>query len=80
MRDRDAVPVDMVRPAVAARTGTVRDAVSDDLMAVKVEIDPVVRGSPFAATEHFAVEAARGGKVVDRAGEMERGQVHRGDP
>ena len=49
---------------------------SDDLMAVEVEIDPMLGASPFRATKHLSVEAARGGKVVDRESEMERRKRH----
>ena len=53
-----------------ARTASGRE-MRDDLMAVEIEIDPMVGAAPFGAAEQLAVEAARGGEVVDRKGEME---------
>jgi hypothetical protein len=50
--------------------------VGDDLVAVKVEIDPMVGAAPFGAAEQLAVKAASGGKVIDRKGEMERRKAH----
>jgi hypothetical protein len=49
-----------------------------DLMTMKVEIDPMVGASPFAAAEQLAVEATCRGKVVDREGEMEGRHCHAG--
>ena len=48
----------------------------DDLMAVQVEIDPLLGAAAFRAAEQLAVEAARGGKIVDREGEVEGRQAH----
>ena len=48
----------------------------DDLMAVKIEIHPVVRTAPLGAAEQAAIEGAGGGKVVHREGEMEGGEGH----
>jgi hypothetical protein len=43
---------------------------------VEVEIDPFGGAAAFAAAEQIAVEAPRGGKVVDRESEVEGGQAH----
>ena len=48
----------------------------DDLVAVEIEIDPMVGAAAFGAAEQFAVEAPRGGKVVDRKGEVEGRKAH----
>ena len=42
--------------------------VRDDLVAVEIEVDPVVAAAPFSASHEFAVKFARGGQVVDREG------------
>ena len=46
----------------------------DDLVAEEIEIDPAVGAASFPAAEHAAVEGARGGKIVDREGEVERAE------
>lgn len=66
--------VDTVAPCVAAVPG---DMMHHQLMTEKVEIDPPVGRAPFGATHRPAIESARGGKVVDRDGEVEGAQVHR---
>jgi hypothetical protein len=48
----------------------------DDLVAVEIEIDPMLGAAAFGAAEQLPVKAARGGEVVDRKGEMERRQAH----
>ena len=48
----------------------------DDLVAVEIEVDPVLGAAPFGAAQQLAVEAARGGQIVDRKGEMEGRQGH----
>ena len=49
--------------------------VGDDLVAVEVEIDPMLGAPAFRAAEQLAVKAARGREVVDREGEMEGRQA-----
>ena len=51
-----------------------RGEMGDDLMAEKVEIDPLVRTSPLRAAEQAAIECAGLGKVVDGKGEVKRGE------
>ena len=48
----------------------------DDLVAVEIEIDPMLGASAFGAAEQLAVEAARRGEVIDRKGEVEGRQAH----
>jgi hypothetical protein len=48
----------------------------DDLMAVEIEVDPMVRAPALGAAEKLAVEATRGGEIVDRKGEVEGRQAH----
>jgi len=50
--------------------------VSHELMAVQVEIDPVIGAASFRAAKQLPIEAARRGKVVDRKGEVEGWQGH----
>ena len=56
------------RPASAGRQ------VSHDLVAVEIEVDPVVRASAFGAAEEVAVELAGQRDVVHRESEVEGGQ------
>ena len=51
------------------------DAVRDDLVTVKVEIDPVSIAAPLGATEHAAVEMAGGVQVVDGKGDVKGGKI-----
>ena len=44
----------------------------DDLMTMKVEIDPMIGAPSLWATQQFAIKAARRAKVVDGEGKMER--------
>ena len=48
----------------------------DDLVTMKVEIDPVLRGSPFRAAEQVAIEAARLGEIAHGKGKVESWAVH----
>ena len=52
--------------------------VSDDLVAEQVEVDPVLGAASLTASEQLAVEATRGGEVVDGKGEVEGWQCHDG--
>ena len=65
---RDLIAVDQAR-RVAHRAR--RHLVRDDLMAMKIEVDPFWRTAPFGTTEKLAVEPSRGVEVGDRKGEME---------
>jgi len=49
---------------------TFTDQVCDDLVAMKIEVDPGVAGSTFRAAEQLAVKAACGGEIVHGEGEM----------
>jgi hypothetical protein len=44
----------------------------DDLMAIKVEVDPVGRATTFGTPQQFAVERARCLDAVDGECDMER--------
>jgi hypothetical protein len=45
----------------------------DDLMAEKIEIDPIVRRAPFATSQKLSIEGACFDEIVDRECEMEAG-------
>ena len=49
---------------------------SDDLMAVQVEVDPILGASSFRAAEKLAIETPCLGKIVDREGQMKWRQRH----
>ena len=55
----------------------VRGQMGDNLMAMKVEIDPVIGTSSFRAAEQVTIEATRCRKIIDGKGEMERRKCHR---
>ncbi len=57
MRHRHRVAVDRVDRAALDR---IRSKVGNDLVAVKVEIDPMIGASAFRAPEQVAVESPRG--------------------
>ena len=48
----------------------------DDLVAAKVEIDPMLSASSFGAAQKSAVEAAGRLEVIDGKGQMERLKDH----
>ncbi len=49
----------------------------DDLVAVKIEVDPFFRTATLRTAEQAPVKGARGFDVVDRKSEMEgRERVH----
>ena len=73
MRHRHVLAVDRIARPLARR---VRREMGDDLVAVEIEVDPMVGAASLRAAEQLAVEAPRGGKIVDRKGEMERRQGH----
>jgi hypothetical protein len=47
----------------------------DDLVTEKVEVDPFVRRSAFAASKQVSVERARFGEIANRKCQMEAGQT-----
>ncbi len=67
------VPVDLVRDRNRLRR---RVEMRDDLVAVEVEVDPLVARPPLGTAENVAVEAASGGEIMDRKGEVERAERH----
>jgi hypothetical protein len=50
--------------------------VSDDLVAVEIEVDPVVRTSSLGALQQVPIETTGGGDIVDRKGEVEWRKAH----
>jgi hypothetical protein len=48
----------------------------DVLVAMEVEIDPFFRASSLRTAQQLTVKAPRGGKIIDRKGEMEGRQGH----
>ena len=43
----------------------------DDLVTVEIEVHPMRARAAFFATEQVEIEAARGGEIVGREGEVE---------
>src|SRR5690606_20764420 len=68
MRNGDVVAVDRVRRLGARMLG---GEVRHDLMAVEIEVDPLVGAAPLGTPEQSAVEGTRRGEIVDREREME---------
>ena len=68
MRHRNVVAVDRI-----ARPARLRacDEMGDDLVAEEIEVHPILGAPPLGTAEQPAVKGARGGKIVDREGEME---------
>ncbi len=54
-----------------------RSEMRDDLVPEEIEIHPVIRAAALGTAQQLAVKGTRGGNVVDRKGEVERGQGHR---
>lgn len=73
MRDGNVLAIDGIAGPGPHRIGS---EVSDDLVSMEIEVDPIPGASPFAATEQATVEAARGAQIVNRKGKMERRQAH----
>src|SRR5690606_23969072 len=70
-RDRDIVPVHWIAASVASALRQV----CDDLVSVKVEVEPLVRAAPFRTAHDLTPEIPRFRKVADWEGEVERAQV-----
>ena len=75
VRHRHVVAVDRVGGPRGRGVGC---EMGDDLVAVEIEVDPLVAAAPFGAADRPAPERARGGEVVDREGEVERAEGHGG--
>ena len=54
MRDRDAMPVDFLDGGISCGT---RHEVDSNLVPVKIEIDPFIRCTAFAATQHASIKS-----------------------
>ena len=73
MRHRHAVAVDRVVPGIARG---LPGAMGDDLVAVEIEVDPLVRRSPFWAAHHPTPEGAGFFEIADGEGQVEGAQGH----
>lgn len=73
MWDGNVFPIDRIVPAANDSFG---DKMRDDLVAMQIEIYPLVCATSFRAAEKLAVEPPRGSKVINCEGEMERRQAH----
>jgi len=73
MRHRHVMAVDCIG---GVRHCGPRCQVSNDLVAVEIEVDPMVGTAPFRASDHPAPERAGGSEVVNRESEMEWTQGH----
>ena len=68
VRHRDQVVADLA--GVGGREGCAQ--VQRNLVAEEVEVDPGRGAAPLAATQHAAVEGARGRQIVHVVGEMKQ--------
>jgi hypothetical protein len=73
MGDGHLLPIDWVCDPRRNPTGR---EMRHDLVAVEVEIDPVISASTLRASDQFAIEAACGGKIIDWEGMMKGRQAH----
>ena len=67
MGHRHLVAVDLVANTGADSIGR---QMRDNLMAMEIEVDPMVSAAALRAVEQAPVEVARGSQVVDRKGNM----------
>src|SRR5471030_184418 len=68
--DRDGIAVYLARLPM---TDFVRREMGHDLVPVEIEVHPVGRAAAFRATEQVAIKLTGGRNVMDRKGEMKRG-------
>lgn len=68
--NRNVVTIDRIM----MRASPARGEVGDDLVAEKIKVDPFVAVAPLGAAQDPAIEGTRRGKIVDREGQMKRGQ------
>ena len=64
MRHGHRMAIDRVFVAVPGGISGAFNQVRDDLVAVQIEVDPVVAAPPFLAAQHFTLEAASRRQVV----------------
>ncbi|MNC24580.1 hypothetical protein D3C75_726360 [compost metagenome] len=50
--------------------------VNNQLVAIKIEVDPLVAGTTFFQAEHFAIKCARASEVVNGNCKVERREAH----
>jgi hypothetical protein len=72
MAHRHVIPI---HRAGVAMTRLLGREVGDDLVAVEVEVHPRIRAAALGAAEQLAVEAPGRGQVIDREGEVEKGDL-----
>ncbi len=72
MPHRDAMPIDGVGRDLS---GLARNQMGNDLVAEKIEIDPVCRTPSFRAAKRVTVEMPCSRQVVDRYRQMKRGYI-----
>jgi hypothetical protein len=77
MAHRHRVTIDAAGCAAAR---FLRREISDDLVSVEVEVDPVRVRTAFGTSEHAAVERPRRGKIGDRKGKMKQWRSHERPP
>ena len=65
-----------VHAGCAALAGFLRCAIGNNLMAKKIEINPVTVRTAFGAAQQAAVKHTRFCKVVDGKSEMKGGKCH----
>jgi len=63
---------------VGARDAIFWSEMSNDLMAVEIEVNPIGRGAALRAAEHPAVKGTRLRQIANGKGEMKPGSRHRG--
>jgi hypothetical protein len=73
MGNRDIVAIDFVHRAIRCGIGALAPGreMGDNLMAMKIEVDPVRAGTAFGTTEKAPVEISRAGEIIDRESKME---------
>jgi len=75
MRHRHIMPVHGIADPLPA---TMFIQMRHDLVPEKIEIDPAIRRSTLSTAQNIAIEAARGGKVMNGKSQMEwRAICHR---
>lgn len=68
MTDRDVMSIDGTRRFVSYLIGS---KVSDDLVTIKIEVDPVIGTAPLPTSQQISVEATCAGQIVNGKCEME---------
>ncbi len=69
MRDRNRVCIDRVAHLHAGR---VRSKVRNDLVAIQIEVDPLIVAASLFTFQHAAIKLARSSKVVNWKRKVEK--------